>query len=128
MSEANAWASAHALSMVTWHQPYFVYSKLLLYYLGLEGDGRVGEVAIIQYEANSSLIVQWRPLTNIEINVRCDSCGSGQRLVHCKGPRRCRPTSEVGWRVTFKVVDTLTGRPQMAGRPFEERAHELYRK
>ena len=37
-------------------------------------------------------------------------------------------TSEVGWRVTFKVVDTLTVRPQMAGRPFEEQPHELYRK
>ena len=39
-----------------------------------------------------------------------------------------QPTSEVGWRVTFKVVDTLTVRPQMAGRPFEEQPHELYRK
>ena len=39
-----------------------------------------------------------------------------------------RPTSEVGWRVTFKVVDTLTVRPQMAGRPFQEQPHELYRK
>ena len=37
-------------------------------------------------------------------------------------------TSEVGWRVTFKVVDTLTVRPQMAGRPFEELPHELCRK
>ena len=35
---------------------------------------------------------------------------------------------QVGWRVTFKVVDTLTVRPQMAGRPFEEQPHELYRK
>ena len=34
----------------------------------------------------------------------------------------------VGWRVTFKVVDTLTVRPQMAGRPFQEQPHELYRK
>ena len=49
--------------------------------------------------------------------------------------RRCmqthglsQATSEVGWRVTFKVVDTLTVRPQMAGRPFEEQPHELYRK
>ena len=39
-----------------------------------------------------------------------------------------QPTSEVGWRVTFKVVDTLTGRPQMAGRPSEEQTHELDRK
>ena len=39
-----------------------------------------------------------------------------------------QPISEVGWRVTFKVVDTLTVRPQMAGRPFEEQPHELYRK
>ena len=30
--------------------------------------------------------------------------------------------------MTFKVVDTLTVRPQMAGRPFEEQPHELYRK
>ena len=29
------------------NQPYFVYSKLLLYYPGFEGDG--GDVAIIQY-------------------------------------------------------------------------------
>ena len=36
--------------------------------------------------------------------------------------------SAVGWRVTFKVVDTLTVRPQMAGRPFQEQPHELYRK
>ena len=43
-------------------------------------------------------------------------------------PWLMRPTSEVGWRVTFKVVDTLTVRPQMAGRPFEEQPHELYRK
>ena len=34
----------------------------------------------------------------------------------------------LGWRVTFKVVDTLTVRPQMAGRPFQEQPHELYRK
>ena len=34
----------------------------------------------------------------------------------------------VGWRVTFKVVDTLTGSSSLAGRPFEEQAHELYRK
>ena len=35
---------------------------------------------------------------------------------------------EVGWRVTFKVVDMLTVRPQMAGRLFQEQPHELYRK
>ena len=29
---------------------------------------------------------------------------------------------------TFKVVDTLTVRPQMAGRPSQEQPHELYRK
>ena len=42
--------------------------------------------------------------------------------------RLSRPTSEVGWRVTFKVVDTLTGSSSLAGRPFEEQPHELYRK
>ena len=40
------------------NQPYFVYSKLLLYYPGFEGDGGGWEVAIIQNDANSSLIVQ----------------------------------------------------------------------
>ena len=44
-----------------------------------------------------------------------------------KNPERRHPSSEVGWRLTFKVVDTLTVRPQMAGRPFEEQPHELYR-
>merc|ERR1711954_131708 len=34
----------------------------------------------------------------------------------------------VGWRVTFEVVDTLTGSSSLAGRPFEEQPHELYRK
>ena len=34
----------------------------------------------------------------------------------------------LGWRVTFEVVDTLTGSSSMAGRPFEEQPHELYRK
>ena len=34
----------------------------------------------------------------------------------------------VGWRVTFKVVDTLTGSSSQAGRPFEEQPHELHRK
>ena len=43
-------------------------------------------------------------------------------------PGLSRTTSEVGVRVTFKVADTLTVRPQMAGRPFEEQPHELYRK
>ena len=36
--------------------------------------------------------------------------------------------SPVGWRVTFKVVDTLTGSSSLAGRPFEEQPHKLYRK
>ena len=35
---------------------------------------------------------------------------------------------EVSWRVTFEVVDTLTGSSSLAGRPFEEQPHELYRK
>ena len=48
--------------------------------------------------------------------------------MHRQGPWHCPRTSEVGWRMTFKVVDTLTGRPQMAGRPFEEQPHELDRK
>ena len=34
----------------------------------------------------------------------------------------------VCWRVTFEVVDTLTGSSSLAGRPFEEQPHELYRK
>ena len=34
----------------------------------------------------------------------------------------------LGWRLTFKVVDTLTGSSSLAGRPFEEQPHELYRK
>ena len=34
----------------------------------------------------------------------------------------------VGWRVTFEVVDTLTGSSSLAGRLFEEQPHELYRK
>ena len=42
-----------------------------------------------------------------------------------KNPER---SAFFGWRVTFKVVDTLTVRPQMAGRPFQEQPHELYRK
>ena len=32
------------------------------------------------------------------------------------------------WRVTFEVVDTLTGSSSLAGRLFEEQPHELYRK
>ena len=53
-------------------------------------------------------------------------------LAHCAPPlspyKLSRPTSEVGWRVTFEVVDTLTGSSSLAGRPFEEQPHELYRK
>ena len=36
--------------------------------------------------------------------------------------------SEMSWRVTFEVVDTLTGSSSLAGRLFEEQPHELYRK
>ena len=36
--------------------------------------------------------------------------------------------SAVGWRVTFEVVDTLTGSSSLADRLFEEQPHELYRK
>ena len=34
---------------------------------------------------------------------------------------------QVGWRVTFEVVDTLTGSSSRAGRPFEEQPHERER-
>ena len=37
-------------------------------------------------------------------------------------------TDRFGWRVTFEVVDTLTGSSSLAGRLFEEQPHELYRK
>ena len=37
-------------------------------------------------------------------------------------------SENVGWRVTFKAVNTLTGSSSLAGRPFEEQPHELYRK
>ena len=38
------------------------------------------------------------------------------------------PSFGPGWRVSFEVVETLTGSSSLAGRPFEEQPHELYRK
>ena len=38
------------------------------------------------------------------------------------------PPSEVGWRVTFEVVDSLTESYSMAVRPFEDQPHGLDRK
>ena len=35
---------------------------------------------------------------------------------------------EVGWKLTFEVVDTLTGSVTKDVRPFEEQPHELCRK
>ena len=49
-------------------------------------------------------------------------------LLFAPPPKKKPDNIKVGWRGTFKVVDTFTGSSSLAGRPFEEQPHELYRK
>ena len=65
------------------------------------------------------LVFNWYAFTNINYSQRV--CRRVWRQV-------CSQLIRVGWRVTFEVVDTLTGSSSPAGRPFEEQPYELYRK